>query len=1056
MLAGAGPSAWTQGETTRSSFFWDWTESGAATVTSRGIVNGPEDRQFHKFRLTGSPRALGVVYDLVAPELLRVAAHLASDPLEAEDLVQRTFVTAIEKARNFTAGEPVLPWLMGILAFHAKNEKRRAARRPDPTRLRQRVPGQPIEEAQSQELDRHLVQALSKLPEEQRSVLTLRLRHHLSPAEIAEALGRPAGTIRSQLARGTQSLRHLLPAGLVASTCLAFGLPRGLSALRENLLHKATATPYPKLLAAKGYCSLALAPIAEALMMKKLIAALLLFAAILGTRSLLEPGENPATRALQLSSTQDPLPLAKTVELKSQEGAPQSARQETSLAQRESGSDADGREALENAVGSLRISLFDHAGNTVQDEICLLTSWDPVTRASQTTLLRIDGHGTAMAHEIPVGYVRVQALRSSVVTTRVHAGEVTELEIRLPLGIEVRGHVIDKHGKPVPHAQIWLSKRDLSREGFEVKRADGAGRFLLQSVSKDNYVAAFAPGFGLSYLQAPRGALGASTDMRIVLDIIGSQVEVEVLDTNGKPIEGAEVVIGNLQATPFRDLGNGLSAPPPAARRGKTDSTGAVTLTSVPIGAVPLWVRCSGFGTARGELQVRANVPQAHTIRMAPEAQVFGRIRKPDGTPSAGSDVWSGTRHRFDSSVATSDSEGNYQLDGLPAGDVLIRAEVNGHGLAEVQVNLYPGETRQLDISAEVQPRIHGQLVSDQDKPLREHVVVAMSEDGRRMVDSDTTSADGSFHLLVEFGETYSVFAFPPGRQFEFPLVARKGVRPSADSLALRTPERATETASLHFQILLPDGQAGEGAFLQVQHKDLNLFRSFETQARPGKFELEGLLPGIIDITVRHPDFQMLKLDSVALEAGERSDLGTLSFAPACRVSGTFRGLKAEALPAGAHMGIGQASGEYGSIEIAGASFKSSPLAPGRHFLNLSADHFLPIYKTLDLGPGENLELTLDLVPATLHLVRIRPADGDPSPNSIGARMQSGDGALVWSGSMLRQADGSFLARLSVLPGSYPFHASSGDGRTVSAQLTVHGLGGEPEETALQLSRAED
>jgi RNA polymerase sigma factor (sigma-70 family) len=129
-------------------------------------VKGPEDRQFAKFRLTGSPRALGVVYDLVAPELLRVATHLASDPVDAEDLVQRTFVTAIEKSRDFKSNERVLSWLLGILAFHAKNEKRRSSRHPDPTRLHERIPGRPEEGAQAEELDRHLDEALAKLPED--------------------------------------------------------------------------------------------------------------------------------------------------------------------------------------------------------------------------------------------------------------------------------------------------------------------------------------------------------------------------------------------------------------------------------------------------------------------------------------------------------------------------------------------------------------------------------------------------------------------------------------------------------------------------------------------------------------------------------------------------------------------------------------------------------------------------------------------------------------------------------------------------------------------------
>ncbi|HEX6885264.1 MAG TPA: hypothetical protein VF530_17960, partial [Planctomycetota bacterium] len=56
------------------------------------------DRRFAEFRRTGAPAALAEVYDLVAPELLRLALHLARDPAAAEDALQATFVVAIEEA----------------------------------------------------------------------------------------------------------------------------------------------------------------------------------------------------------------------------------------------------------------------------------------------------------------------------------------------------------------------------------------------------------------------------------------------------------------------------------------------------------------------------------------------------------------------------------------------------------------------------------------------------------------------------------------------------------------------------------------------------------------------------------------------------------------------------------------------------------------------------------------------------------------------------------------------------------------------------------------------
>ena len=59
------------------------------------------DRLFARYRKHGDPKALGRVFDLLASELLLVAAHFAADEAQAEDLVQTTFLDAIENVHNF-------------------------------------------------------------------------------------------------------------------------------------------------------------------------------------------------------------------------------------------------------------------------------------------------------------------------------------------------------------------------------------------------------------------------------------------------------------------------------------------------------------------------------------------------------------------------------------------------------------------------------------------------------------------------------------------------------------------------------------------------------------------------------------------------------------------------------------------------------------------------------------------------------------------------------------------------------------------------------------------
>ncbi len=75
---------------------------------------------FLQFRRFGDPDGLAGVFDHCAPRLLRMALHLGRDPGDAEDLVQATFLTAIEKAATYDASRPLLPWLTGILIRHAQ------------------------------------------------------------------------------------------------------------------------------------------------------------------------------------------------------------------------------------------------------------------------------------------------------------------------------------------------------------------------------------------------------------------------------------------------------------------------------------------------------------------------------------------------------------------------------------------------------------------------------------------------------------------------------------------------------------------------------------------------------------------------------------------------------------------------------------------------------------------------------------------------------------------------------------------------------------------------
>ncbi|MBK8979096.1 MAG: sigma-70 family RNA polymerase sigma factor [Planctomycetes bacterium] len=200
------------------------------------------EADFAAFARDGDPAALGRVFDRCAARLLVVARHLAVDDPAAEDLVQSTFVVAIRQAARHDVARPLLPWLCGILAREAAASRRADARRArrDGAAAPPSEPTDPADEAERAELAARVAASLDALPPTYREVVNLRLLHGLEPIEIARALERPQGTVRSQLQRGLAMLRTAWARGIGVPAAIAIDMTAGecarLSALRERIV----------------------------------------------------------------------------------------------------------------------------------------------------------------------------------------------------------------------------------------------------------------------------------------------------------------------------------------------------------------------------------------------------------------------------------------------------------------------------------------------------------------------------------------------------------------------------------------------------------------------------------------------------------------------------------------------------------------------------------------------------------------------------------------------------------------------------------------------------
>jgi RNA polymerase sigma-70 factor (ECF subfamily) len=153
--------------------------------------------------------ALSVQMVELLPRLRRFARALAGNVPDADDLVQICLERALAKSDQLRDGAPLAGWMFGILRNAWIDETRGRARRNRvfaPEELGEHVPDP--NSGQSELLP--VVQAMERLPDEQREVIGLVLIEGLSYREAAELIGVPVGTVTSRLARGREALQTML------------------------------------------------------------------------------------------------------------------------------------------------------------------------------------------------------------------------------------------------------------------------------------------------------------------------------------------------------------------------------------------------------------------------------------------------------------------------------------------------------------------------------------------------------------------------------------------------------------------------------------------------------------------------------------------------------------------------------------------------------------------------------------------------------------------------------------------------------------------------------
>jgi RNA polymerase sigma-70 factor (ECF subfamily) len=138
--------------------------------------------------------------------LYRVALAWCGDEMLADDLVQETIETGILKSRQLKDETKLYSWLYRILknAWFASMRKDRAHEILDEELLTDNKG--PVSNCQELEIVTQVRLAISRLPAEQRQVISLVDLDGLPYCEVAEALEIPIGTVMSRLHRARKEL----------------------------------------------------------------------------------------------------------------------------------------------------------------------------------------------------------------------------------------------------------------------------------------------------------------------------------------------------------------------------------------------------------------------------------------------------------------------------------------------------------------------------------------------------------------------------------------------------------------------------------------------------------------------------------------------------------------------------------------------------------------------------------------------------------------------------------------------------------------------------------
>ncbi len=188
---------------------------------SKKETNREADLALVRRAKSGDYRAFDLLVLKYQSRLVSIAFKYVKEIQLAEDISQEAFIKAYKAINSFREESAFYTWLYRITANTAKNYlvskgRRRESSISELSTLENEDQfviashDSPDEILLAQELRNTLFNAISSLPEDTRTALSLREFEGLNYEEIAKIMNCPVGTVRSRIFRGRETLEDLI------------------------------------------------------------------------------------------------------------------------------------------------------------------------------------------------------------------------------------------------------------------------------------------------------------------------------------------------------------------------------------------------------------------------------------------------------------------------------------------------------------------------------------------------------------------------------------------------------------------------------------------------------------------------------------------------------------------------------------------------------------------------------------------------------------------------------------------------------------------------------